>query len=366
MLRRHLLLAPSALLLRAQDDETGFSPLKDWTIVDGPESAFTIRDGVITVNEFASFPCWLRSARQYKNFELRGEFFIKGWTDSGIYLHAPEHGRPTQAGFQIKVFHQPEEKPASNSMGAILPVVAPKLVSVKPEWNSIRVVFDWPRLRVWTNGALVQDIDCAGNPELRYRLREGYFGIAAVSAVCRFRNLRVKELPSRDRWDWLYEGPEDFAKWQVSEGQPNFVPLGPVLRGDGTGHLRTVEKFRDFELQTYVRAASQHNSGILFRSTGRGLAGEKHYEIQLHNVEEAHFPTGSLYHLKRAKYPRIEDEKWFLMQLRVQGPNCLVRVDGETVMEYENLDILDEGYIELQAHRRGYWTEFKHIRIQRI
>lgn len=365
MQRRHFL-SLAALPLAAQDNESGFSPVSGWTVVDGPESGFTIGDGEIAVSQFCSFPSWLRSQRQYENFDLRGEFFIKGWTDSGVYLHAPEHGRPTWAGVQIKVFHQKEDKPASNSMGAILPIVAPKIVNVHEGWNSFRAVFDWPRLQVWTNGAEIQNIDCESNTELRFRLRQGYLGIAAASAACRFRNLRIKELPGKEQWQTLYETPADLAKWTISEGKPDFAAYGPVLRGDGAGHLRTLEKFRDFELHCYIRAAAQHNGGVLFRSSGRGATSTRDYEIQLHSVEEAHFPTGSLYHLKRAVYPRIQDEQWFLFQLRAQGAKCTVRINGDTIMEYDQLDNLDEGYIELQTHRRGYWTEFKHVRVKKI
>ena len=54
------------------------------------------------------------------------------------------------------------------------------------------------------------------------------------------------------------------------------------------------------------------------------------------------------------------------MQIRFQDQHCLVRVNGDTVMEYESLKNLDPGYIELQAHQAGSWLEFKEIRIKRI
>jgi hypothetical protein len=114
-----------------------------------------------------------------------------------------------------------------------------------------------------------------------------------------------------------------------------------------------------------VRHVKHHNSGILIRSTGHGSGGT-HYEIQLHDVEGAHYPTGSLYSIKRALYPRIEPEVWFPMQVIVKGRNLIVRVNGDTVLEYDNLDRLDEGNIELQAHSQGRWTEFKDIRLRRL
>jgi hypothetical protein len=358
---------PLAGLAQGQQLEPGFVPLTDWVVIDGPESAYSMEGGVVAVHSHATFPTWLRSAKRYSNFDLRGEFLIKGWTDSGIYLRAPEHGRPTQAGLQIKVFHQKEVPPTPYSMGAVFPVLAPRNVNVREGWNEFRVVCDGARVRVWTNGEMVQDVDLAAHSELKLRLREGYLGIVAASAECRFRGLRVQELPGTPTWQTLYETPGDLAaNWAVSEGKPDFVALGSVLRGDGAGHMATKEKYRDFEFECYIRGCAQHNGGVLFRSAGRGLTPDKHYEIQLHPVEEAHFPTGSLYHLKRARYPRIEDERWFLFELWVQGRSARVRVDGETVMEYSELTILNEGFIELQAHRQGYWLEFKHVRVRRL
>ena len=78
----------------------------DWSVQDGPESAFYVNDGAIVVHESAGYPAWLRSARQYENFDFRGEFFVKGWINSGIYLHAPEHGRNMWCGMKINIFHQ--------------------------------------------------------------------------------------------------------------------------------------------------------------------------------------------------------------------------------------------------------------------
>lgn len=367
MISRRLFLTLPGLPLAATAQADGFTPVREWEVVDGPESAFVVSGDEIAVQEHASMPCWLRSAAEFENFELRGEFFIKGWTDSGIYLHAATHGRPTLTGMQIKVFHDRKERPAVHSMGAIFPVVAPRLLNVREGWNDFRIVMDWPRLQVEVNGENVQDVDCDKQAELKHRLRRGHIGIAGASAQCAFRKLRVRELPGKETLVPLFTKDADYlANWAPSEGKPDVRLLGGILRLDGSGHIATKERFRDFELFAYVRTCAQHNGGVLFRTSGRGLAGAKYYEIQLHNVEEARFPTGSLYHYKRSIYPRIEDEKWFPLQLRVEGSRCMVRINGETVMEYDGLENREAGKIELQAHRSGYWAEFKQIRVKRL
>ena len=377
MKRRDFLAAASAasvLLATPQDaDESGFAGLFDgrsldgWSVRDGPESAFYVNDGAIVVHESAGYPAWLRSARQYENFDFRGEFFVKGWIDSGIYFHAPEHGRNMWCGMQIHIFHQVDQKPAPESMGSIFPLVPPLKVNVKNngEWNSFRILMDWPRLRVWTNGEPIHDLDVETAPELRHRLRSGYLGLESLSYPIRFRNLRIRELPSKVAWTPLYDTAPDLAKWHISDGKPVFEALDGVLHSDGVGHFATNEKFRDFELQMYVRHAWHHNGGVLFRTDGRGSNG-RHYEIQLHDVEGAHYPTGSLYSYKRGLYPRIEPGQWWLLQTRVKDNTCLVRINGETVLEYDRLENLEEGPIELQAHDAGRWTEYKHILIRRI
>src|SRR6478672_2938768 len=373
MLRRHFLaLLPPALYA---DTEAGFVSLFDgrslagWTIREGPASAFYVKDGAIVVHEGSNFPTWLRSEKQYENFDFRCEFFIKGWMNSGIFLHAPEHGRNTWIGMKVNIFHQDDREPRPESAGSIFPLVPPRAVSVKNqgEWNSLRALMDWPRLQVWMNDTLVQDLDVESVPELRHRLRRGYLGFESLSYPIRFRNIRVRELPSKETWEMLYGDPEDFAKWQPASGTPLFEPRGAILHGDGNGQLATMQTYRDFILHLYIRGVQYHNGGVIFRSMPKTASSPgRSYEIQLHDVEGAHYATGSLYSIKRSIYPRIEPEKWFLLQLVVQDAKCLVRINGENVLEYEGLQNLESGRIELQAHDPGRWIEYTDIKIRRL
>jgi hypothetical protein len=353
--------------------EAGFAPLFDgqtlagWSVQAGPPSAFRVVDGAIVVDQGSNFPTWLRSDRQYENFDFRCELFLRGWTNSGLYLHAPEHGRNTWVGMKINIFHQADPQPRPESAGSIFPLIAPRAVTVKNqgEWNSLRVLMDWPRLQVWMNDTPVQDLDVETVPELRHRLRRGYLGFESLSYPIRFRNIRIRELPAKETWQVLYDGPEDFAKWQVSSGKPIFEPRGAVLRGDGNGQLATRETFRDFVLHLYVRGVQHHNGGIMFRSIPARPGGRSQsYEIQLHDVEGAHYATGSLYSIKRASYPRIEPEQWCLLQLVVQDRRCLVRINGDTVLEYDGLEHVEPGRLELQAHDAGKWIEYKQIKLR--
>ena len=369
--RRHLLILAAAPLLA--QDESDFTPLFDgrtlagWHVKEGPESAFTVDDGSILVTEAANSPTWLATEKTYENFDLRLDFYVKGWIDSGVYLHAPEHGPSIDCGYCIKLFHKNDDPPKPESVGGIFPHVAPKLTNVKSkgEWNSLRMLMDGPSLKVWSNGTLVQDLDTDQHPELQFRLRSGRIGLQALSYPIRFRKLRIKELPGRTPWQSLYSTATDFEKnWFVEEGKAKWMPLGPIFRTDFNGHLASKTKYKDFAFETYIRARKNSNGGIFFRSEGSG--NKPHYEIQIHDVEGAVYPTGSLYGIRRAKYPRLVPEEWFLFQLIVVGTRCVVRINGENVVDYNQLDRLEAGHILLQAHQSASWIEYKQMRIREL
>ncbi len=369
MNRRHFLASLPGLVAAA--DQSSLSlfdgrSLAGWTIADGPESSYYVEDGAIAGSSAAEYPAWLRSAKRYENFDLEFEYFLKGWMDGGVYFSAPEHGSRSRGGFKVSLFHQQDTEMLPNSPGAIFPLLAPRLVNVKNkgEWNTMRIRLDWPKLEVWSNGEVTHALDVESVPELRRRLRSGRIGFDSLSYPLRFRNIRIRELPSKTKWETLFGGAADLAQWTptetVARSPARFEALGGVLRADGLGNLTTKEKFRDFALQMYIRGSRHHNGGVLFRSLG----GRDRYEIQLHDVEEAHYPTGSLYTFARAQYPRIEPEVWFLYQMWVKDRSVVIRINGDTVLEYDKLERLDAGAIELQAHQAGRWIEYKEILIR--
>jgi Domain of Unknown Function (DUF1080) len=89
MNRRHFLntaaLLAGFLQLQKEEEFTSLfdgKTLRGWGIQEGPESAFYVGDGAIVVHEGSNFPTWLRSERQYENFDFRCEFFVEGWTNT--------------------------------------------------------------------------------------------------------------------------------------------------------------------------------------------------------------------------------------------------------------------------------------------
>ena len=341
--------------------------LHGWSIQEGPESAFYVDNGEIVIHPGSNFPTWLRYNKRLENFDFQCEFFIKGWANSGIYFHAPEHGRNTECGMKINIFQKQDHKMLPESIGAVFPVVPPLKVNVKNqgEWNAMRIRMDWPRLEVWINDEQVQNLNVESVPELRYRLRSGYLGIESLSYPLRFRNLTLHELPLKEIWDVLYESPADIGKWEIADGKPKFETLGAVLRGDGLGYLATKEKYRDFVFQSYIRASRWHNGGIIFRAEKpRSLTIIMRFNSTTSRARS--IPTGSLYGFKRAAYPKIEPEQWYLFQLYVNGRDCVVRINGENVVDYREMERMTPGPIMLQAHQLGRWIEYKEMKIRKL
>lgn len=372
MLRRNFLAAPLSAFAQTITGDPIFDgvSLRGWHVENGPDSAFYVQDGAIVVHEGSNFPTWLRSEKEYENFELQGEVFIKGWANSGIYLHAPRFGRPTECGIKLNIFQKKDAPPLKESMGSIFPVIAPRTVNVRTNaWNGFRVRWAWPELKVWMNGELIHDLDCERHPELRYRLRRGYLGLESLSYPVRYRGLTIRELPSTDRWQSLYAQPGDLAaNWRTTAAEilekSKWEELGAVLRGENLGYLATKEDYADFALQMYVRASRFSNGGVYFRCP-QAQKGP-HYEIQIHDVEGAVYPTGSLYGIARATYPRIEPEQWFLFQMFLKGDHCLVRINGDTVVDHRGLTNRSAGPVMLQAHQAGKWIEYQDVRIKRL
>src|SRR6185436_14110427 len=81
-----------ALIAAIAAQTTGFTPLFDgktldgWTAQNGAAPTFTVKDGVIRVEGTSG---WLRSAKQYTDFQLQVEVrFITDNADSGVFVRA--------------------------------------------------------------------------------------------------------------------------------------------------------------------------------------------------------------------------------------------------------------------------------------
>ncbi len=72
--------------------------------------------------------------------------------------------------------------------------------------------------------------------------------------------------------------------------------------------------------------------------------------------------------LARSNIEAGYENRWFLLQVRVEGPRCLVRLDGRTVAGSASLPetLPRRGRIGLQMHSDVGSIEFRDLRVRRL
>lgn len=185
-----------------------------------------------------------------------------------------------------------------------------------------------------------------------------------------------------DEWVSLFDG-ESLDGWKASENEETFsVEDGEIVADGPRSHLfyqGPVEDhdFDNFELRADVLATPGSNSGIYFHTEyqdeGWPSAG---YEVQINNTYESDpRKTGSLYAVKDVKESPADDNEWFTMNVRVEDNNVVVKVDGETLVEYtepEDVErpeemsgrVLSSGTIALQGHDPESVVHFKNVYVK--
>lgn len=361
-----------------QEVEEGFTSLFNgqnlggWVIENGDERTFYVQNGVLYSPGVNSYPAWLRSEKEYENFDLRFDFRMEGWCNSGVFFHAPRHGRVSRTGFEFQIDHKTREPLSIKTVGAVFAVVPPTQNPLyradkeyNNEWNSGRVLMDWPSLKHWVNNELVMDINVEDYPELRYRLRRGFLGLQDMGYKVWFRNLRIKELPGKEEWISLFNG-QNFDGWyEEGKGSIWTVENGVIHTTGGTSYKVTEDEYENFELFTYIRTSRNANGGIFLRwNTLKG--GDRGNEIQIENTPDSDYPTGSLYNIIRAEQAHYRNEEWMPMQIILNGKHLVVRVNGETVVDTPDYPLVRSGHISLQMHMEDAWIEFKEIKIKKL
>jgi hypothetical protein len=167
---------------------------------------------------------WLLSEREYGDFVLELEFKFQNGGKSGnggVALRAPLRGDPAYAGLELQITdpryeysYFPGATPEQLT-GALYLVSAPKELAYVPgEWNHYRIETRGPKIQVWLNRKLVQDVDLdrltqsakrhgegqelleapSGSARPR-RGRIGFQDLSESGEVLLFRNLKIAERP---------------------------------------------------------------------------------------------------------------------------------------------------------------------------
>lgn len=142
---------------------------------------------------------WLRSEKEYDDFNLRLRYKLKPGGNSGIYVRVPSggnhHGK--DAGVEIQVLDDDAEKYAKlkpyQYTGSVY-AVAPATEHVgRPagEWNALEINCQGDEYTITHNGVVIVHATPQDFPGLNERLKRGFLGLQNHSEEVWYQDLRI-------------------------------------------------------------------------------------------------------------------------------------------------------------------------------
>ena len=149
--------------------------------------------------------------------------------------------------------------------------------------------------------------------------------------------------------------PASTANWAVADG------VISVSSGE-PGLLCTTSEFSDYVLKVDFRCPKGTNSGVFLRTPKKPMAPESDcYELNIADESISPFPTGSF--VKRQKATGEHDTtQWRTFEATLAGGKCLVKLDGQVVLDYTDPKPLGRGHIGLQLNSGQ--VEFRNIKLK--
>ncbi len=185
--------------------EVGAKPLfngKDLTGWEGgggdAAACWKVEDGVLLCT--GQRGPWLRTAKEYGDFNFRLEYKLTPAGNSGVYVRVPANGArhgEASSGNEVQILDDTAPRYAklkdSQYCGSIYKVAAAKPHVGRPvgEWNSLEINCQGTHFRVTHNGVDVVDVTDKECPSLAKRNPIGYLGLQNHSSKIWFRNVRV-------------------------------------------------------------------------------------------------------------------------------------------------------------------------------
>ena len=353
-------------------------PTKGWRI----ES-----DGTLAVSksgtEEGGFGGDIITKEKFENFELTLDFMVSDTGNSGILyrvIEMPDHAIWQNAPEYQILDNQTYLKMGGMDMKTHLTAENYDLQSApedftKPvgEWNSAKVIVNGNHVEHWLNGnktieydvessewnALVAKSKFKDYPNFG-RTSKGHIGLQDHGHLIKFRNIKVKELPSsfksifngKDLTGWENYGTE---KWYVKDGIM-ICESGP---DEQYGYLATTEQYKNFDLTLEFKQEANGNSGVFFRCS---IEGTKITGWQSEVAPPKH-DTGGIYESYGRGWlikpdPALDKAlkmgEWNEMRILVNGDHVTTWVNGTQMVNFRDEKIgAATGKIALQIHDGG-------------
>lgn len=171
----------------------GAADKASWRVADGLLECTGIEGGQ-----------WLRSAKEYGDFNLRLEYQLSAGGNSGVYVRVPADGnhhreneQQPPAGFEVQVLDDAAEKHKDlkdyQYSASIYDIAgaSPRVTRPHGVWNTLEINCHGQHITTIHNGHIVTNIHPDTHPLIQLRSVSGFLGLQNHNTVVKFRNIRV-------------------------------------------------------------------------------------------------------------------------------------------------------------------------------
>ncbi|MBC8873710.1 MAG: DUF1080 domain-containing protein [Planctomycetes bacterium] len=184
----------------------------------------------------------------------------------------------------------------------------------------------------------------------------------------------LTEAEKQDGWVLLFNG-KDFSGWRIDKWNPKSFSIEDgaikchgkpsMIYYDGEG-----KEMKDFHFVADVMTQPGANGGIFFHTKYQDKGWPIGHEAQIDMTHTDPVRTGSIYIVRKNLEAPAKDNEWFKYEIIVRGATIETKVDGKTVVSYEESpDVkgtrkLSSGTIGIQAHDPGSVVLIKSIKVK--
>lgn len=346
--------------------------------------------------------------KEYENFILDWDWKLSYGGNSGMLYHVlenPYFNVPYITGPEYQLIdvdgweevNKPTKLKEWQKIGVDYAMHLPNKDSlhVNPQgkWNNSRIIFDNGHVVHYLNGHKILEFEAWSDDWFKRKGNGKWenapeYGLARKGVLClqdhgypaSFRNIKIKELPSRinSRTKPLFNG-KDLLGWEIyGAGLWHVNKEGNLVcesgKEKGYGYLATRDYYNDFDLELEFKQVSNGNSGVFFRSFI-----EKNNKIHGWQCEVApkgqntggiyeSYGRGWLSKIPKDKEYILKNKDWNKLRIRVKKNLVQTWLNGEIMTELKDEKIgRAQGRIALQIHDGGDTKiEWRNIQLQRI
>ncbi|MDR3094434.1 MAG: DUF1080 domain-containing protein [Bacteroidales bacterium] len=283
-------------------DFTGWN-IKNNAGVIPENNRWKVENGVMHCYGAPSDPYIILTEKNYENFELRLEFKMTAKCNSGVLVHQPDRGwgRESRLGMELQVQDDAGKEANVHTTGAIYNAIPPMVNAVYPAgyWNTYYITLDWPFLLIQVNGQIVQNVNLEDRPDLKYRLRSGHIGLQNHGREVEYRNIYVRELPSKENaWTEIFNG-KDLKNFEMVGNAQWKVENGVIVATGGSGFLVSKEALDpNYELHVFsTKSEKGGNGGVYYNWENEIDRGYKAEFYDFGSAKELQYMNGYDYML---------------------------------------------------------------------